>query len=59
LVNNETIESERESTAHDKFVKVRWVIDDFVRKSRALYNLEKLVTCDEIIVAYHRYYLGF
>jgi len=43
----------------DKLAKVRWIIDDFVSKSRAFYNPEKFLTCDEIMVAYRGHYSGF
>lgn len=41
------------------FPKVRWIMDDFVTKNQAFYNLDKFITCDEIIVAYYSYYSGF
>jgi hypothetical protein len=44
------------SPSHDKLGKVRWVLSDFVRLSRSLYNLEKFITCDKIMVAYRGHY---
>ena len=58
LVNNEIVVTERESPRYDKLAKVRWVIDDFVTKSCTLYNLEKFITCVEIMVAYRGHYSG-
>jgi len=52
LVNNETIVSDHQSLQYDKLAKVRWIIDDFVKKSQVFYNPKKYLTCDEIMVAY-------
>ena len=59
IVDNRNIETNKESAGYDKLAKVMWIIDDFVRKSRALYNPRKFITCDEIMVAYRRHYSGF
>jgi hypothetical protein len=55
-VNNETLERNPTATGNDKLGKVRWVLTDFVRISRSLYNPEKYITCDEIMVAYRGHY---
>lgn len=59
LVDNSTIESDKDSPRYDKLTKVRWIINEFVTKSRALYNPDKFVTCDEIMVAYRGHYSSF
>ena len=59
LVDNRNNDTNKKSTGYDKLAKVRWIIGDFVRKSRALYNPGKFITCDEIMLAYRGHYLGF
>jgi hypothetical protein len=41
---------------YDKVGLVRWVMEGFVSKAQSLFNAEKYLTADEIIVAYRGHY---
>jgi len=41
---------------YDKIGKVRWILEHFVERSHALFNLEKFVTVDEVMIAYHGHF---
>lgn len=43
---------DKESPLYDKLGKVRWILEHFVTQSRELFNCERYVTTDEIIIAF-------
>jgi hypothetical protein len=55
-VNNEQIMTHKNDSSYDKFVKVHWVFEGFVKNTHELYNLNKFCTYDEAIIAYHRHF---
>jgi len=55
-VDNTTLETNKSARGYDKIGKVHWVIDGFVARSRELWNPEKFVTVDEIIIAYRGHF---
>ena len=55
-VDNQRLVSDKNHSGYDKIAKVRWVLEGFVRRSRELYNPEKFLTTDEIMVAYRGKY---
>jgi len=48
-VNNSILCQNKETTDYDKIGKV---LDHFVSRSRELFNCEKYITCDEVMIAY-------
>ena len=52
LVNNEGLVTDREDPVYDKLGKVRWLCEDFATRSQALYNNERVLTVDEIMIPY-------
>jgi hypothetical protein len=58
LVDNETLQQDSKDPTFDKIGKVRWLIEDFAQKSRELYNPERVLTVDEIMVPYKGRYCG-
>jgi hypothetical protein len=55
-MDNEKLTSDKNHPRYDKIGKVRWVLEDFVKISQRLYNPEKHLTADEIMVAYRGKY---
>lgn len=51
-VDNSTACRDKEDPLYDKLWKVRWLLSHFVAVSQRVYNPEKWLTCDEIMVAY-------
>jgi len=58
-VNNETLEVDKDSVAYDKLGKCRWFFDKFVAISKSLYNCERHLTVDEIMILYIGRYCQF
>lgn len=56
FVDNSTLEKDKKARDYDKIGKVRWVIESFVCRSRELWNPEKFVTVDEIMIAYRGHF---
>lgn len=52
LVNNETLIIDRADPSYDKIAKVRWLCESFAQISQSLYNNERTLTVDEIMIAY-------
>jgi hypothetical protein len=52
LVNNATIVQGKDNPGFDKLAKSRWLIDEFVKTSKAIYNPEQVTTVDELIIPY-------
>lgn len=52
LVNNETVVTNRGDPAYDKLVKCRWLCESFASISQSLYNNERTLTVDEIMIPY-------
>jgi hypothetical protein len=52
LVNNATVVQGKDSLGFDKLAKSRWLIDEFVKTSKAIYNPEQVTTVDELIIPY-------
>lgn len=52
LVNNEEVVTDRAAPAYDKLAKVRWLCESFASMSQSLYNNERVMTVDEIMVPY-------
>ena len=50
LVDNTSLVKDKTHPSYDKIGKCRWLIDNFVFRSKAAYNCEKHVACDEIMV---------
>lgn len=44
--------ADRGDAAYDKIAKVRWLCEEFARMSQSLYKNERVLTVDEIMVAY-------
>jgi hypothetical protein len=52
LVNNDQVIQGKENPDFDKLAKSRWLIDEFVKTSKSIYNPEQLMTVDELIIPY-------
>lgn len=52
LVNNEEVVTDHSDPAYDKIAKVRWLCESFTTISQTLYNNERVLTVDEIMIAY-------
>lgn len=52
LVNNDTLETDKSNPAYDKLAKCRWLFEKFITLSQSLYNCERFLTVDEIMIAY-------
>jgi hypothetical protein len=52
LVNNDTLVQDPTNPAYDKIGKVRWLLERFTSIAQSLYNNERIVTVDEIMVPY-------
>lgn len=52
LVNNVEIVTDRQDPRYDRVAKTRWLIKHFVTTSEELYNPDKHLCIDEIMVAY-------
>ena len=59
LTDNEKLERDRSSPNFDKIGKVRMLLDHFVSTSQSLYNLERVVTVDELVIPYKGKYCNF
>lgn len=59
LTDNEKLERDRSSPNFDKIGKIRMLLNHFVKTSQALYNLEREVTVDELIIPYKGKYCNF
>jgi len=55
-VDNHTLETNIANNGYNKIGKVRWFIDSFVAKSQELWNLEKFITVDKIMIVYRGYF---
>ena len=55
-VNNESRPDNRDNSDYDKVVQFCRVMNTFVRRSQELFNLEKYLIVDEIIVPYLSHY---
>jgi hypothetical protein len=51
-VDNNSGCRDKEDAQYDKIYKIRWVLEHFVTVSKSLYNPEKFLTCDEIMIPY-------
>ena len=52
LVDNSSLFQDKSAEGYDKIGKCRWLIKNFVGRSKAAYNCDKYLACDEIMVAY-------
>jgi hypothetical protein len=52
LVNNEDLIQDPKDRAFDKIGKVHWLLERYARISQSLYNNERILTIDEIMVLY-------
>ena len=58
LVDNSKLAKDASDPQYDKIGKVRWLIEGFSRISQELYNPERILTVDEIMVPYKGRYCG-
>ena len=59
LTDNEKLKRDRSIPNFDKIGKVRMLLDHFVSTSQSLYNLECVVTVDELVIPYKGKYCNF
>lgn len=52
LVDNCTLVTEKSNPSYDKIAKIRWLLEGFVQASKRLYNCERYVCVDEIMIPY-------
>jgi len=52
LVNNNDLVTDKEDPSYDKIGKVRWLCESFARMSQSFYSNERVLTVDEIMIAY-------
>lgn len=52
LVDNGDLVTDRADPAFDKLAKVRWLCESFASMSQSLYNNERVLTVDEIMIPY-------
>jgi len=52
LVYNSSLIQDKTAVGYDKIGKCRWLIENFVERSKSAYNCDKHLACDEIMVAY-------
>ena len=52
LVDNDTLVMDQEDAGYDKLAKVRWLCESFTSMSQQLYNNERILTVDEIMIPY-------
>jgi len=52
LVNNESLQADRANPDFDKLAKVHWLCESFASMSQSLYNNERVLTVDEIMIPY-------
>jgi hypothetical protein len=55
-VNNEGLCRDKAAPQYDKIGKVRWLLEHFVRRSKELYNPDKMLTADEVMIAYRGHF---
>ena len=52
LVDNRSLVQDKTCVGYDKIGKCRWFIESFIGHSKAAYNCDKHLACDEIMVPY-------
>lgn len=52
LVDNNTLITDKANENYDKIAKVRWLVEGFVQTCKRLYNCERYICVDEIMIPY-------
>ena len=52
LVDNAEVVRDTKDSRFDKIAKTRWLVENFVEVSEAIYNLEREITVDECVIPY-------
>jgi hypothetical protein len=52
LVDNSTLVTDKRNLAYNKIAKVRWLVEDFIKISKRLYNCDRHMCVDEIMISY-------
>ena len=52
LVDNSTLITDKRNPAYDKIAKVRWLVEEFIKINKHLYNCDHHVCVEEIMISY-------